>query len=95
MIISFILEILTLLTKTILTIFSLRWLDLAGISIFSGETLSTVFDWVFGLITFFNGMIDFTSLFFAIAFIISIFTAYFSFVFFFFVLGILKAFKFW
>jgi hypothetical protein len=95
MIISFILEVLTLFVKTVLTIFSLRWLDLAGISIFSGETLSTVFDWVFGLITFFNGMIDFSSLFFVITFVIAIFSAYFSFVFLFFVLGILKAFKFW
>ncbi len=95
MIIDFIIYVLSFLARSLLTMFSFRWLEITGITIFTGDALSTFFGWIFGLITFFQPLIDLTYLVLIFKFYIGFLSVYWGVKLLFFIFKVIKFVKFW
>lgn len=88
MIITFFLSVITVIAEGILTMFSLRFLQLFNVNIFSADNVRVVFDWFFGLLTFFQSLVNLSTLFVVIQVCSVFFLCYLGYVMFFFVVGI-------
>lgn len=95
MIIDFIIYVLAFLARSLLTIFSLRWVEATGVNLFTGDTLSTFFGWVIGLITFFQPLIELSGVIVVMKFFIAFLSVYWGIKLLFLIFKIIKFLKFW